>query len=224
MVNLLLSISYLVITFLLTILIYKFFGKYGLYIWMSVATIISNLQTIKITEFFGVVISLGNISYGSIFLTTDILNEKYGEKSARTAVLLSFIMQIVFTICMSLFLLYEPSSIDTSQEAFLAIFTIMPRVTIASLLAYITSQMLDARLYAILKEKYNKVWISNNVSTLVSQIVDTIIFVTMAFMFTMTAIEMLMLMLTMIAFKIIIAILDTPFILFSVKIKAKEIE
>lgn len=112
--NILISILYLIISFTITLLCYKKYGKFGLYIWMCILVVISNIQTIKISEVFGLTISLGNISYGSLFLTTDILSEKYGKKSTNNAIKLSFITMIIFTILMTLFLKYEPSRLDFS--------------------------------------------------------------------------------------------------------------
>lgn len=223
MSNLLISIIYLLLTFSLTVLCFKKYGKIGLYIWMCISVIICNIQTIKITELSGFIISLGNISYGSIFLCSDILSEKYGFEANKTAIKLSFITMIIFTIMMNLFLLYTPADIDTSQNALVTIFKCMPRITIGSLLAYYCSQLCDAVVYKFLKEKFHKVWISNNVSTFISQFIDTIIFVSISFYGTMTSNEIINLMLTMIIFKYIIAILDTPFIILVTKIKNKEL-
>ena len=95
----------------------------------------------------------------------------------------------------------------------------MPRVTVGSLLAYYISQRCDAFLYSKLKAKYNKVWISNNVSTMISQILDTLIFVTIAFVGIMNYTEIIDLIITMILFKWVIALLDTPFMILVTKIK-----
>lgn len=192
---------------------------------MCILVVISNIQTIKISEVFGLTISLGNISYGSLFLTTDILSEKYGKKSTNNAIKLSFITMIIFTILMTLFLKYEPSKLDFSQDALLVIFNYMPRITIGSLLAYIISQKCDTYIYIKLKEKYNKVWISNNGSTFISQIVDTFVFVIVSFLGIMNQTEIIQLILTMLIFKWIIALLDTPFMILATKIKnVKELE
>ena len=220
--NLLISISYLLISFFLTILCYKKFGNIGLYIWMCISIIICNIQTIKISELFGFVISLGNISYGSIFLTTDILSEKYGEKEATKAINLSFCSMLVFTLFMWIFLKYEPSSVDTSQKALETIFNYIPRITIGSMVAYYISQNIDTRIYQFLKKKYNRIWISNNISTFISQIFDTLLFVTISFFGTISNHDMIELIFTMILFKFIIAILDTPFIYIASKFKRVE--
>lgn len=162
---------------------------------------------------------LGNISYGALFLTTDIISEKYGRSSATEATNLSFVFMILFTILMHLFLQYTPCNSDFSQNAFETIFSFIPRITLGSLTAYCFSQRCDAYLYEKLKKKYNKVWISNNVSTIISQVLDTTIFVLIAFVGTMKLNEIISLMITMIIFKWIIAILDTPFMMITTKIK-----
>mgnify|MGYP001033438533 FL=1 len=214
MKNLCISILYLLITFSATVVLYKKYKKMGLYCWICILVIISNIQTIKIVDLFDFTMSLGNISYGAIFLTTDILSEKFGRKSASEATNLSFIFMILFTLIMVMFLQYEPSNTDFSQSAFETIFGFIPRITVGSLIAYFCSQKLDAFLYALLKKKYNKVWISNNFSTFISQILDTFFFVSIAFLGTMSIDELITLIFTMLVFKWIIALLDTPFMLF----------
>ena len=166
--NLFVSLLYLIISFSATLVIYKRFGKFGLYSWMCLLVVICNIQTIKLSEIFGLTISLGNISYGALFLTTDIISEKYGRSSATKATNLSFVFMILFTILMYLFLQYTPCNSDFSQNAFETIFSFIPRITLGSLTAYCFSQRCDAYLYEKLKKKYNKVWISNNVSTIIS--------------------------------------------------------
>lgn len=132
---------------------------------------------------------------------------------------------IIFTILMTLFLKYKPSRLDFSQDALLVIFNYMPRITIGSLLAYIISQKCDTYIYIKLKEKYNKVWISNNGSTFISQIVDTIVFAIVSFLGIMNQTEIIQLILTMLIFKWIISLLDTPFMILATRIKnVKELE
>ena len=223
MVNIVVSIIYLLVSFIVTLLIFKFCGKYGLFLWMSVLVIISNIQTIKVSDFFGLTVSLGNIPYGALFLTTDILNERYGRKFANISIKVSFFIMIIFTILMQLFLQYVPGSNDFSQEALGIIFSYIPIITFASLLAYLISQLCDSYIYDFLKKKYRKVWISNNVSTLISQIIDTFIFVFISFYSKMNLYDLFILSVTMIIFKWIIALLDTPFMIISTKIKTKEL-
>ena len=224
MKNLCISILYLLFSFSVTVILYKKYKKIGLYCWICILVIISNIQSIKVVELLNFTMSLGNISYGAIFLSTDIISEKFGRKSTNEATNLSFVFMILFTLMMSVFLQYEPSSTDFSQSAFETIFGFIPRITVGSLIAYFCGQKLDAFLYAFLKKKYNKVWISNNVSTFISQILDTFLFVSIAFLGTMNIDEIITLIFTMLIFKWLIALLDTPFMLLIAHMDDTEME
>ncbi len=222
--NILFAVLYLVVTFTITLLAYKFFGKIGLYIWICISIIISNIQSVKLIDIFGLTTVLGNVAYSNIYLATDILNEKYGSKSANKSVLFGFCSMVLFSALMLLALLFIPNVYDTSQESLHNIFMIVPRITAASLAAYLASQFLDVYIFSKLKQKYNKLWLSNNIGTIVSQIVDTIIFVTIAYIGTMPIKELFITMGTIYALKVIIALADTGFIYISKKITPKEIE
>ena len=224
MINIVISIIYLLCTFTITSLCYKKYGRVGLFVWMCVSIIICNIQAIKTIDILGFTTSLGNISYGAIFLTTDILSEMYGEKEAKKAIILSFFTLLIFTASMSLFLQYIPSDVDNTQDALAVVFNFLPRITIASLINCILSQFIDAKMYKFLKDKYGKLWISNNGSTIVSQLADTIIFTLIAFAGVIPVINMVEMAVTTLIFKVIIALLDTPFLYYVSKYKKKKKE
>lgn len=217
--NLLISVLYLLLSFLFTMLMYKKFGKIGLIVWLSALLIISNIQTVKITEFIGFSVSLGNTTYGGTFLATDLLSEKYGKKESVKAIRLSFIIMIIFCICMKLFLYFEPNELNNVQDSLEVIFNYLPRVTISSLLAYFISQNIDAYLYCFLKKHTKKLWIRNFGSTFVSQLLDTIIFTFGAFLFTIPITEIIEIIFTMLVVKWLIAVVDIPFMYLAVNIK-----
>ena len=217
--NLLISVLYLLLSFLFTMLMYKKFGKIGLIVWLSALLIISNIQTVKITEFIGFSVSLGNTTYCGTFLATDLLSENYGNKESVKAIRLSFIIMIIFCICMKLFLYFEPNELNNVQDSLEVIFNYLPRVTISSLLAYFISQNIDAYLYCFLKKHTKKLWIRNFGSTFVSQLLDTIIFTFGAFLFTIPITEIIEIIFTMLVVKWLIAVVDIPFMYLAVNIK-----
>ena len=145
--NELLCVITLVISFTLVILSYKFLGKTGLFLWIAIATVVSNIQTVKLVNIFGIESSLGTILYGSTFLATDILNLKYGKKEAEKTILIGFFTMIIMSIFMSLCLKYTPSSNDFAQQSLITIFTVNIRITIASLIAFAFSQFIDTILF-----------------------------------------------------------------------------
>ena len=220
--NILWASVYLVITFGITLASYKFFGRIGLLVWICISIILANVQSVKIIEIFGLTTTLGNIAYSNIYLATDILSEKYGKKSANFSVLLGFMAMFAFSGLMALALAFVPGRYDTSQASLTRIFSIVPRITLASLVAYVCSQFLDVFIYDKLKRKFHKMWLSNNGGTLLSQIVDTIIFVTVAYAGTVPFTQLLIMMGTMYLLKVMIALLDTGFLYIANKIEPKE--
>lgn len=217
--NELLWIITLVLSFGIIILSYKYYGKTGLFLWIAIATIVSNIQTIKLVKLFGVETALGTILYGSTFLATDILNLKYGKKEARKTIVFGFLAMILMTLFMGLSLLYTPSINDWSQESLNTIFTFNIRITIASLVGFGVSQFIDTWLFSKLQKKYNKLWISNNGSTLICQIVDTIVFCLITYAGNLNLTQIIEIMISMYIFKAVIALLDTPFIYIANKVK-----
>ena len=152
--NEILWILTLLLSFLSIIFCYKYFGRMGLFLWIIVATIISNIQTVKVVELFGLETSLGNILYGSTFLATDILNYKYGVKESRKTIIYGFLAMIIMTLFMTICLMYTPSANDFAQTSLTTIFTVNIRITVASLLGFGISQLVDTWLFDKLQKKY----------------------------------------------------------------------
>ncbi len=232
MLNELLWLLLLLATFIIQILAYRFFGKNGLYAWIAVAIILANIQVMKTIGFFGLVTALGNIIYGTTFLKTDILSENYGKKEAKKAVWIGFFMLISITIIMQLCLLFTPHESDTLSPALQQIFGLLPRIAIASLTAYLISQFYDVWFFNFLKQKMKGkyLWLRNNLSTMVSQLIDNIIFTWIAFVgffglfgwgqvFEWSII--IQIFVVSYIMKWIVAVFDTPFVYLSKRIKKK---
>ncbi len=225
MSNEILWILFALINFLLIIGIYKLFGKTGLFAWIALGTILANIQVTKSIDFgvgsFVVAATLGNIMYGTLFLVTDALGEKYGVKEARKAVYIGFFSLVSMVIIMTMSLWFTPNDIDWAQPHLEAIFSVVPRIALGSLVAYAVSQMLDVTLFEKLKQKFpekNKLYIRNIGSTFVSQFVDTLIFVPIAFLDVFglsgglpfeVVVEIFW---TTYLIKLLVAALDTPFV------------
>lgn len=219
MFNEILWILTLILCFIFVIFCYKYLGKNGLFIWIVIATIISNIQTIKIVNLFGLETSLGTILYGSTFLATDILNYKYGIKESRKTIIYGFLSMIILTVFMYLCLLYEPSINDFSQESLATIFSFNIRITIASLVGFAISQFIDTLIFHKLQHKYKRLWLSNNVSTIICQLIDTVIFTIISYLGTTPNNTIFELIISMYILKFFIALLDTPFMYLASNIK-----
>ena len=203
------------LTFVGIILSYKFFGKTGLYVWTGIAMIICNIQVLKTIMLFGMVGTLGNALYGTTFLVTDILDEIYGKKAAQKAVWIGFFATIMTMIIMQICLKFIPDMSDFAQESLATIFGLFPRVVLASLVAYVLSQFHDVWAYQMWRKRFPKdsqIWIRNNASTAISQVIDSVIFCFIAFWGVFPTNIFLSILITTYLFKFIVAICDTPFV------------
>lgn len=219
------GVLFVLVNFALFLVCYRLFGKQGLYAWVAAAVIIANIQVVKTFELFGFVMTLGNTMYATIYLTTDLINEKYGEKDARRAVWFGFFILIMTTVLMQMALVFEPSEADIAQSSLETIFGLMPRIALASLTAYLISQYLDVKLFSRIRVKYpsrSQLWIRNNGSTSVSQLVDTLIFCSIAFINVYPWAVWWDIVLTTYVLKFIISAASTPVIYWARSFKFKD--
>jgi uncharacterized integral membrane protein (TIGR00697 family) len=211
--NILLGIVSLLLTFSLLIIVEKIFKKEGLFVWVSIATIIANILVCKSIELFSFTTNLGNILFASSFLATDIMSEKYGAKESRKAIILGVVSQVIFVIMTQIGLLYIPAPEDLAQESMKGLFSINIRVSIASIVMYFVSNMADIYIFEKIKEKVpGKLWLRNNVATIISNCSENFFFAFLAFAGIMSIPTIISIAITGSIIEILIAFCDTPFL------------
>ena len=167
------------------LIMFYMFGRQGLYATIVISLLLANLQGPKLTEIFGLQTSMAVILYSSIYFATDLLSERYGKEEATRAVMIGFLVSIVILLMTSLSLLYVPTT--SSEAASLAenvhaatvtLFDYSPRFVMGSLLAYLVSQRVDVLIFHYLKRKTSgkHLWLRNNLSTMISQGLDTLVY------------------------------------------------
>lgn len=196
------------------VLMYRCFGKQGLIAWVAIGTIIANIQVIKTVDIFGISATLGNVMFASIYLATDILNDIYGRKVAKRAVWLGFSSTLVMIIVMQMSLHFIPASEDISQKALSTIFDLVPRIALGSIIAYIIGQHVDVFIFSMIKKVFqsDKTFIIRAYgSTALSSIIDTALFVTIAFIGTLPAGVVFEIFITTYVLKLVSTIFNVPF-------------
>ena len=202
------------VTFILMVLMYRCFGKQGLIAWVAIGTIIANIQVIKTVDIFGISATLGNVMFASIYLATDILNDIYGRKVAKRAVWLGFSSTLVMIIVMQMSLHFIPAPEDISQKALSTIFDLVPRIALGSIIAYIIGQHVDVFIFSMIKKVFqsDKTFIIRAYgSTALSSIIDTALFVTIAFIGTLPAGVVFEIFITTYVLKLVSTIFNVPF-------------
>jgi uncharacterized integral membrane protein (TIGR00697 family) len=222
MVNVFLWFFLIFATFVLILNSFRYFGLYGLMTFSSVALIIANIQVLEQVDILGFTASFGTIVFSSTFLISDIIGEIYGKEKAKISVYLGFAVMIFFVIISQISILFVPNKNDWAYPHLKAIFTILPRVTAASLISYLISNYYDVISYQIWKKRYPQyMWLRNNVSTFLSQALDAFVFTFLAFFGVFPLSTLIQIMVTTYVFKIIVAICDTPFLYIAVNMKKK---
>lgn len=202
------------VTFIVMVLMYRCFGKQGLIAWVAIGTIIANIQVIKTVDIFGISATLGNVMFASIYLATDILNDIYGRKIAKRAVWLGFSSTLVMIIVMQMSLHFIPAPEDISQKALSTIFDLVPRIALGSIIAYIIGQHVDVFIFSMIKKVFqsDKTFIIRAYgSTVLSSIIDTALFVTIAFIGTLPASVVFEIFITTYVLKLVSTIFNVPF-------------
>ncbi|AIY04141.1 hypothetical protein Plano_0176 [Planococcus sp. PAMC 21323] len=189
--------------------------------------ILSNILAVKLFSIGEwAVLPAAVIVYVFTFPITDTIAEVYGKKAARQTVTAGFVTQLC-ALAFIFFAIHLPAApFFANQESFETIFSAGFRVTLASLISYFISQNLDVSIFHKLKNKHgnSRLWLRNNASTMASQLVDTSLFITIAFYGTMPTSVLLGMILTQYIFKWIVAVADTPIVYLLVKLCRRQQE
>lgn len=228
--NEILLIVSLLITFSAVIVLLKLFKEQGLYLWTIIATIAANIEVLIVVNAFGMEMTLGNILFASTFLVTDILSELYGKKAAQTAVWLGIATSIAFIAISQSWLLYIPNENDFAMPSIRAVFSNTPRLMLAGIVVYVIVQLFDVWAYhkwwAFTSRKFGDkkkfLWLRNNGSTLISQLLNTVLFTWGAFLGTHNATTLISIAVSSYVIFIATSLLDTPFIYLARHIFEKE--
>lgn len=212
------------------LIMFKLFGKQGLYCFTVLATIAANIEVLILVNAFGMEMTLGNVLFASTFLVTDIISELYGKKDAKRAVNIGIVTSIIFIVFSQWWLLYTPSENDFAMGAMKTIFSNTPRLMITSMVVYAIVQQFDVWAYHKWWELTEKksgdskkyLWVRNNGSTLVSQFLNDLLFTFGAFWGVYDLKTLISIVLSSYVIFIVTSLADTPFIYAARKIHMRE--
>ena len=173
-------------------------------------------------------LTTGIITYPLTFLITDLVSEIYGKKRADFMVIIGFVMSFIMLGIVQIAVAVpahpfwvpaESAFYDTAagyQTAFESVFSLGPVLVVGSMAAYLCAQLTDNYMFHFWKRKTGgkHLWLRNNGSTSVSQLVDTLVVNSILFYvgFGWPLMQGLKVMATIYVYKLILAVLDTPLI------------
>ncbi|HSD58573.1 MAG TPA: queuosine precursor transporter [Methanotrichaceae archaeon] len=183
----------------------------GLYVAFGV---FSNIAATKTVEF-----NLGFASFYApavvlifavTFLLTDVVNEKFGIAETRGMILIAFVSQVIISFFSWLVLALPAAPFYTGQAALESVLGQVPRIALASWIAFLASENLDAFIYAWFKAKTGgrHLWARNAFSSIPAMALDSVLFITIAFYGVMPVVPLIMGQLVL---KWLVAVIDIPF-------------
>jgi len=171
-------------------------------------------------------LSVGILPYPITFLITDLISEIYGKKKAIQVVVAG-----IFASFFSIILLLVADSLPAMENSpikdtvFKEVFSMTPLAVIASMLAYLSAQFIDIKIFHFWKNltKGKLLWLRNNFSTFSSQFIDSSLVIGLLCSFNIISWDLFWgLVLSAVIFKILIAIIDTPILYFFVWLLRKK--
>jgi uncharacterized integral membrane protein (TIGR00697 family) len=186
------------------------------------ALILGNILGSKVTTIFGITTSVGIFAYPITFLMTDIVEEVRGKSYTKMFLYSGMIALAISLILVTIGINMSPASFYKNNEAFTTVFANSIRVIIASFIAFALGQTHDIWAFNFWKKKTKGrfLWLRNNASTIVSQLIDTTIFTFIAFYMTapgFTVSRMISMIIPYWTLKVLFAVLDTPLVYLGVK-------
>jgi uncharacterized integral membrane protein (TIGR00697 family) len=175
--------------------------------------LISNVASTKIISLWKFTFDGGTILFPLSYIFGDILTEVYGFMRSRRVIWLGFLAAFLMSVTFYLVQILPPAAGWQYQEDFSHILGFVPRIVLASLIAYFAGEFSNSYILSKLKifTRGRFLWVRTITSTLVGEGLDTLLFCTIAFYGTIQVPVLISVILSNYIFKCSVEILFTPF-------------
>jgi queuosine precursor transporter len=146
--------------------------------------IVAELTGGKLIDVFGVPMSIGILPWPIVFVTTDLINEYFGEKGVKRLSLITAGL-IAYTFFVLYFAIQIPSIgiSSVTSEQFKSVFGQSQLIIVGSIAAFLVSQLIDVTIFHFVKKRTGNrmIWLRSTGSTVISQFFDSFIVLGIAF-------------------------------------------
>lgn len=174
--------------------------------------IISNIASTKVVSVWGLVFDGGTILFPLSYIFGDILTEVYGYSKARLIIWLGFASLVLMSLTF-MAIQYLPAASDwQNQAAYESILGFVPRLVVASMVAYWLGEFVNSYILSRMKilTQGKHLWARTIGSTIAGEAIDTVVFSVIAFAGVLSGATLLNLILTIYVMKVGIEIIFTP--------------
>jgi hypothetical protein len=186
------------------------------FLYMSIifvcCLLISNILASKILSIgSSFSITAGALVFPISYIINDIFAEVYGYDKTKKVIIFGFIMNLFMSLIFTLAIFLPAPVWYQNSEAFKTILGSTPRVFVASLFAYLLGSLINAKTMVVMKSnKNNKFGVRAVLSTVFGELTDSIIFVFIAFIGSLTFKNILIMIVTQVVLKTLYEILCLP--------------
>jgi uncharacterized integral membrane protein (TIGR00697 family) len=148
--------------------------------------ITANITAVKLVNLFGFILPAGTLIFPLSYIIGDVLTEVYGYRQARRVIWLGFFCNFITVVGIWMGQILPPASFWDGQGAYERVLGYTPRLLFASFLAYLVGEFANSFVLAKMKiaTKGRWLWLRTIGSTLLGQGLDSLVFITLAFVGT----------------------------------------
>ena len=217
--NYILIIIEVLLSYLTLLLFHKKFKLDGIYYYIIMATILSNIMLLNTIDILTYPISVGFGITSSIVIATIILTHKRGPSELSKLIITIIISSIISYSYLTLSSYMGISGTNKyTNISYSIIFKNNIRMYLANTISLILSIYLSTKLYHTMKQIKNKIWISNIFTTVIVEFIESIIFCVIAYIFSLKVIDLIMVIVIRYIIRTLIECLGTTVIYIDDKI------
>ena len=177
--------------------------------------VVSNLMAVKVVGFFGLFyFDAGTITFPLAYMLGDVLTEIWGFKTAKKTIILAFLCNIFVVLCTQIGVwLPSPDYLDGTAQAYNTVFNYVPRIILGSLTGFLLGELSNSWLMERIRKNTGekRLWVRTIGSSIIGYMFDTVPFVLIAFLGTVTTRDLLLMIGLQYVMKLAIeAIFGTP--------------
>lgn len=208
--NIILFLIEIIISSLSLIYLYKKYKQDGIYLWITLFSILIGILSQKVIDLFNLKINLGIAISVLIFISSNILIQKKGPKEIKKVLTTIIITNVaIYSLSVISTIFVESNINEITNIAFDKLFYLNNRVYFATIISLLISLWLNAMLYHQIRQIKNKIVISNILSMIIIQFIECVLFCAISYIVTIPLINVIELIVIRYIFKVTLGILGT---------------
>ena len=187
--------------------------------------LVSNVTAFKVVSFFHITLTAATLVFPITYILGDVFSEVYGYKKTKQIILSGFLCNALMVIVFYLAILMPYPDYFKYQNEFELVLGNTPRILVASLTAYLIGGLSNSYVLTFIKEKTSikPLWFRLTVSTIVGELLDSILFVTIGFIGKLSISNIIIMILSQAIIKILVEFIMIPVVYKTVNFVKKNI-